>query len=202
MSKARQRDFFTKQTDYAPRRSSLGGETSKGHRKLRRPLDRKRPIHLVLKSSHAKGALSMLSRRNRLEVKRIFQQRARQFGVTIHGFENMGNHIHAALTFRRKEEFQNFLRTVSALIARHVTGARKGNPFGKRFWDHLAFTRVVTGLRSWKGLLGYLKKNQIEREGGQAARKAIEAYERATAKARRTGRDVWEILVAESAVAS
>lgn len=194
MSRAIQNDFFGKNGDFAPRRYTHGGVSSTGKRKLHRPLDRKRPLHLVMKSSHAKGRLSFLGYKNRLEIERIFSRRAKQFSVTIHRFENVGNHIHAVVTFKTKEAFHNFLRTISALVARHVTGARKGKPFGKKFWDHLAFTRVVFGQRGMKALGGYMWKNELERDAGALARHAVEEYERAAARAKRTGRDIWEFL--------
>jgi REP element-mobilizing transposase RayT len=200
MSKAIQKDFFGKKSDFAPRRYTHGGVGSTGKRKLHRPLDRKRPLHLVMKSSEAKGRLSFLGLKNKVEIERIFARRAKQFAVTIHRFENVGNHIHAVVTFKRKDAFQNFLRTVSALIARHVTGARKGKPFGKRFWDHLPFTRVVFGQRGMNALGGYMWKNELEREAGGLARHTIEEYERAAAKARRTGRDIWEFLSSNEAI--
>lgn len=194
MSKAIQKDFFSKRSDFAPRRHTHGGVDSTGRRKLHRPLDRKRPLHLVMKSSHAKERLSLLSPQNKAAVAKIFARRAQQFGVTIHRLENMGNHVHAIVTFKRKEEFQNFLRTVSALIARKVTGARKGKPFGKRFWDQLVFTRVVYGRRAMMALGNYLEKNEIEREVNWLARKVVDDYEKASAKAKRLKCDVWELL--------
>lgn len=174
----RQSDLFSKDREYGPRRWSHGGATAQSRRKIARPLDRKKPVHLVMKSSYAKGGLSLLTAKNRLFVERTFRERARQFGITIQGFENVGNHLHAIVKFKRREHFQNFLRTVSALIARFVTGARRGKPFGKRFWNNLAFTRVVNGLKDLRGLVTYFFKNEIEREIGSEARASIEETER------------------------
>jgi hypothetical protein len=41
----------------------------------------------------------------------------------------MSNHIHIVATFQNRVALQNFLRTSTALIARAMTGARKGRPF-------------------------------------------------------------------------
>jgi hypothetical protein len=41
-------------------RSTHGGELARGKRKTMRPLDPKQALHLVLRSSKAKGSLSML----------------------------------------------------------------------------------------------------------------------------------------------
>ena len=61
------------------------------------------------------------------------------------------------------------MREVAGLIARAVTGARKGKVFG-RFWDALAHSRVVTGLRDLRNVLDYVFVNQIEGNFGAGAR--------------------------------
>ena len=190
MKTPRQDDLFQNDKKLAPRRITHGG--SRAHGRATRPLDRKRSVHLVLKSSSAKGKMSLLT--HKLKVKKILDDRAKQFHVKIHKQENMGNHIHVVASFARREGFQHFLRTVTALIAREVTGARKGRPFGRRFWDELAFTRVVMGWRDYRSVTNYLKKNEIEREHGALGRRAVEEYEAALVKARRKGVDVWRIL--------
>ena len=81
-----------------------------------------------------------------------------------------------------------------AVIAREITGARRGRPFGKRFWDELAFTRVIAGGRDFRGMKKYLHKNAAERDFGTLARKTIEEYERAQRIARGKGVDVWRVL--------
>lgn len=194
--KTRQRDFFDRDREYGPRRKTYGGAEQNGLRKIKRPLDHRRPVHLLLKSSHARAKLSMLSGKNRLEIKALITKWAAKFSIKIHGMENMGNHLHIIATFPRREAFADFLRTITSLIARKITGARKGRPFGKRFWDDLAFTRVITGWRDVKGVKNYLGKNAVERDVGPMARRTIEEYEEARRLASRRGVDVWEILEA------
>lgn len=128
----------------------------------------------------------MLSARNRIAVDKIITTYAKKNFVTVHHKENMGNHLHLVLTFARREGFQDFLRTVTALIARHVTKARRGKPFGKPFWDHLAFTRVIQGFRDRMKMKTYLWKNEIERNYGSATRNKLEEFEKEDASTRRT----------------
>lgn len=192
--RARQIDFFENSKDHAPRRTSHGGAQVKGKRKLSRPLDPKRPIHLVLKSSVARGHLSLLGPRHRLSVERILRRWAVRFTVKIHFFENMGNHLHIVVSFPKRANFQKFLKTATAQIARTVTGALKGRPFGQRFWDTLPFTRVITGRRDFLGLKNYFFKNKIERDLGVLSRKTVEEFAQAERTARRRGVDVWEVL--------
>jgi len=192
--KPKQLDFFSKEREHAPNRRSHGGGDARGLRKVARPLDTRQPIHIVLKSSHARGRLSFLGTKNRLLVEKTVRQWARRFHVKIHGLENVGTHIHVIASFPKRECFGHFLRTVTALIAREITGARKGRPFGKRFWDDLAFTRVITGWRDLRGMKNYLFKNALERDLGALSRKTVEDYERAEREAKRRGVDVWRIL--------
>ena len=111
----------------------------------------------------------MLSARNVEFIDKLVAVKARKFGVEVKDFVNMGNHIHFQLRIVSRVGFQNFLRSISNLIARHVTGARKGKPFGK-FWQGLAFTRVITSYFELTGFERYLLANKIERKRGYKAR--------------------------------
>lgn len=153
------------------RRLIHGGAASKGKRKLRRPLATKKWIHLVLKSNKAIGKLSMLSSRNAVFIDKLITVKAKKFGVEMKEFVNMGNHIHFQIRIATRESFQNFLRSISNLIARHVTGARKGKRFGK-FWQDLAFTRVIVSAFELTGLERYLLANKIQRRQGYGARES------------------------------
>lgn len=58
-----------------------------------------------------------------------------------------------------------FLKSFAATLARAITGAKKGNKFGK-FWDGLVYTRVLTSKFEELGLKGYFEANHKEREYG------------------------------------
>ena len=146
---------------------SHGGDLAKGKRKTKRPLDTKKPLHLVMRSSKATGALSLL--KNKSIVDKIIQKQARKFGVRIAAFANVGNHCHLLLRFSNRKAFQAFLVSVTALIARAITQACKGKPFGK-FWDALAFSRVLTSKRELTVCHKYIAANVIEAQFGTKAR--------------------------------
>ena len=74
---------------------------------------------------------------------------------------------------------------MTGLIARHITGARKGNPFGRRFWDYTAFTRVIVGYRAYWTARNYIEKNKIESELGKTTRKMVEEFEQAVRMAKK-----------------
>jgi hypothetical protein len=77
------------------------------------------------------------------------------------------------------------MKVTTGLIARFMTKAQRGKPFGQRFWDGLAFTRIVKGARDESGVRNYLAKNRTEREEGSHMRKALEFHEAVEREARK-----------------
>lgn len=142
-------------------RTQYGGANTKGHRKLERPLSTKRWIHLVLKSDKAVGKLSLLLPRNKHLIQRVLKEKARKFGVEVANCINVGNHLHLKIRIASRESFQKFLKSITALIARGITGAKRGRKFG-RFWQGLAFTRVLMSGREELLLNRYLVMNEWE----------------------------------------
>lgn len=97
-------------------------------------------------------------------VEKILQGVAKKFGVRVHRFANVGNHIHLLVQVKRREDFQNFLRVFAQKVMFFVTKAKKGKPAGK-FWSALAFSRVVEWGRDWQNMLQYVQKNLLEARG-------------------------------------
>jgi REP element-mobilizing transposase RayT len=194
MGKAIQQDLFDGKREHGPRRYKHGGDINIGKRKLARPFKKNTAIHIVFKSSRARGVNSMLSLRNRLAIDRIIEEQARKQEAKIHAQQNVGNHIHCMASFKKKNQLTRFLRAVAGLIARHVLGAEKGQPAGTKFWDHPPFSRIIQGTRDFAGMVRYILKNEVEARLGKAFREGIERFDRAQAKAIKAGREVWEFL--------
>jgi hypothetical protein len=150
-------------------RTQHGGLKTKGHRKLERPLSNKKWIHLILKSDKAKGTLSFLTPKNQSMIQSILTEKSKKFGIKIADFANVGNHLHLKIKIQDRERFQKFLKSITCLIARKVTGACRGKKFG-RFWQGLAFTRVLTSSLEELNLKGYIQANRIEAQNGESAR--------------------------------
>lgn len=169
MGRAKQLEIFKKPA------LEYGGGLERGRRKTFRPLDTKRPVHIVMRSSRARGSWSLLSPANKKLIDSIVYKFANRFRVRVMHFENVGNHVHLLVRARRRRDFQSFMRTVPAQIATRVTGARKGkalqtppvvgNEPKKKFWDSLAYSRVVSWGRDLLGIQHYLTKNAFEGEG-------------------------------------
>jgi len=143
---------------------SFGGDLQKGKRKTFRPIDPKASIHLVLKSTRARGEWSLLNRRHKIRIQDLLLTLSRANGIKIYQYVNVGNHLHILLKTRDRRGFQKFLRVFSGRVAMLVTHARKGKPQGK-FWDELAFTRIVQWGIDFKRITRYFLKNEIESIG-------------------------------------
>jgi len=151
-------------------RTEHGGELSRGKRKAARPLAVKRPMHLVLRSAKATGKLSLLHPNHHTLVQSLIWKYAAKNQIKIYRFANAGNHLHLLIQAKTKTGFKAFLRTISGLIARAITGATKANAQGK-FWDHLAFTRVVAWGKDFKKTCDYVIQNVMESCGLGSKRK-------------------------------
>jgi REP element-mobilizing transposase RayT len=152
-------------------RTEHGGDVRRRCRKLARPVSTRRPMHVTLSSEKARGAWSM--RKHDGAVKEALRACARRQGVRVYEFANVGTHLHLLLRARRRDEFQAFLRSFAGLVARRVTGARRGRPSGP-FFSGLAWSRVVTWGRDYRRVRHYIFRNQIEATDGPAIRRALE----------------------------
>jgi REP element-mobilizing transposase RayT len=128
-------------------------------------------MHVVLSSRRAEGPWSM--RKHQRAVREALRAMARRFGVRIYDFANVGSHLHLLIRTRRRETFQAFLRSFAGIVARRVTGARRGRPSGS-FFSGLAWSRVVNWGRDYFGVRHYVFRNQIEGELGPRVRRALE----------------------------
>lgn len=149
-------------------KKTYGGIT-KGKRKVARPISTKKWMHLTLKSKKAKGNFSLLNPKNFLKVSQIIKKQAFKHGVEITDYVNMGNHLHLKVKPHSRKGFQAFLKSTTAMIARSVMGVNRNTSFGK-FWDALAYTRVIQTAYELLQLKGYFKANRIQSKKGYDAR--------------------------------
>ena len=156
---------FSQRLLFSDSGKEFGGEHSVGKRKGRRPLDRKKGIHLVLRSSLAVKEKSFLSPRHAGFIKGLVAKLSRAYGIRVYEFSNVGNHLHLLIRVQHREDFKTFLRVLSGKIAQRITGAVKGKPFGKRFWDLPAYTRIVEWGKAFRTTRQYVYKNTLEALG-------------------------------------
>ena len=106
----------------------------------------------------------MLANGNRGRIYVLMTEIAERYGVKVYRFENVGNHLHLLISVQSRRQFQTFLRVLAGQVVFLVTGAKKGNAVGK-FWDKLAFSRIVNWGRDFANVSHYFFKNAWESFG-------------------------------------
>jgi hypothetical protein len=181
----------------AKEKSAYGGDLlkSRAGRLRGRPLSTKATMHLVLRSSKAKGNWSFRKPRNATCVNRIIDKFSVAYGVRVISMANVGNHLHLQIKLSNRFGYVPFIRAVTAAIAMAVTGRNRwsiANSDGKaeglnadqmtetnsnlhrlsakeskreKFWDCRPFTRVVEGFKAVLTLRDYIRINQLEGAG-------------------------------------
>ncbi len=154
-------------------RTGHGGDENRGHRKRERPVSTRRSMHVTLHSKRAVGAWDLRSQRR--AVREALRACAQRNGVKVYDFANVGSHLHLLVRVKRRAGFQAFLRSFAGIVARKVTGARRGRPLrGGPFWNALAWSRVVAWGRDYWAVRHYIFRNRIEATAGAAIRRAFE----------------------------
>ncbi len=139
----------------------FGGARLKGHPKGKRPFSKKHLMHLILKSSRAKGQRSFLHFKNRKMVDQLVRTLAKSSGVEIRDYVNVGNHLHILIKSAHRGLLNRFLRSLCGLLPRKLFGCEKGAPLGFEFWDGRPFTKIIAeGLRPFKIIRAYFDKNR------------------------------------------
>src|SRR5258708_4081081 len=145
---------------------AFGGALLKNsHAKDQRPISTKRTMHMVLRSSLCKGALSFLEYKNSRMIQKILKNQSKIHGVKIYKIGQAYNHIHLLLLPKTREGFIAFSRAVTGLIPRSLLGAQKGKAKGKKFWDKRPWTRIISWGREFGGIVKYLEQNNLEAFG-------------------------------------
>lgn len=150
-------------------KSEYGGSlmATSNCRSRTRPLAVRSSMHLVLKSSLAKGEWSL--RRHCHAVTQISNKFCEKYGVTLLSLANAGNHIHHHIQLSRRRTFAPFIRALTGALAMGITKAsrwyRPKALLERGFWDHRPFTRIVAGYRDFLSLKNYVTINHLEGQG-------------------------------------
>jgi len=131
-------------------------------------------MHLVLRSSQAKGAKSFLAPHRSKKIEALARTIGLKTGVEVKSFANSGNHLHLIVLPRSRKAFRAYIRAISGVIARLTMGMERGPAAGKKkapaethskFWDSRPFTRILEWDRSLKTAQKYLVQNTLEALG-------------------------------------
>ncbi len=142
---------------------AFGGTLLKDKRnRTARPIDTKRPMHLVLRSTQAVGRQSFLSPRNAKRVAQTIKQFADRCGVRLYQVGNSGNHLHLLIRVTNRHTWKRFIRGLTSALAYAVGAYRKGEALKTKFWDFRPFTRVVEWGRDYRLQRDYVFLNALE----------------------------------------
>lgn len=119
----------------------------------------------------------MLRPEHSKKVDRIVRRQSQKHFVTVCEYVNVGNHLHLKIKARTRVSFRAFLISTTALLARAITGAKKGRAFG-RFWDAPAFSRILLSSFEEFTLSKYFNVNALEAKMGTEIRLIFEGKER------------------------
>lgn len=149
-------------------KSAYGGDLLKTRagRKRGRPISTRETMHLVLRSTQAKGEWSFKRAKNEAAINRIVEKFSVIYGVRVLSLANVGNHLHMQVKFANRFAYAPFIRAITGAIAMAITGrsrwTREGSHERRKFWDYRPFTRVVQSLRAFLKLKDYIRINELE----------------------------------------
>ncbi len=159
MRKQKQTEMFKKFSH------SYGGELQKKRkgRAHARPIDTRATMHMVLRSTKAKGEWSF--KKHDKKITNILNKFAIKYGVKIFSLANVGNHLHFHLKISNRHTYKPFIRAITSAIAMAVTKGSRWKKLGQKFWDYRPFTRIVNGFKAFLTLRDYIEVNQLEGGG-------------------------------------
>ncbi len=146
---------------------AFGGELMKSRKGRQgfRPLVTKSTMHLVLRSSVARGNWSFRTQNNDKMIRKIIERFSSKYAVRILSLANVGNHLHLQIHLTKRVLYKPFIRAITAAIAMAVTGASRWKKLNVKFWDYRPFTRIVVGRRAYLTLRDYIRINILEGQG-------------------------------------
>ncbi|MFN7823802.1 MAG: transposase, partial [Pseudobdellovibrionaceae bacterium] len=99
-----------------------GNLSSVGKRKGARPLVFSKPMHLVLKTSKAKGKYAFSPTDHRL--KQLIQKMGYKFGVKIYSVAQNWSHIHVVIKLPNRLAYQKFIRALTGAMVLKLKAAK------------------------------------------------------------------------------
>lgn len=136
----------------------------KAKHRTSRPITSKSPMHLVLKSSKAKGSWSFLHVHHQKKLRLMILQYGRKYRIKIRELSFANEVIHMLIAIRSKNDYLKFIRTITCAIAMKISKMNRLSHRDKKtksklkFWDFRPLTTVAESRwGSYKKILGEFK---------------------------------------------
>ncbi len=139
--------------------------------RTRRPISTRFSMHLVLRSSFARGALSFVQPQTRHLINLLLAKHSAASGVRILGVGNAGNHLHLRVQVPHSAGYKHFVRALTGELALKLKRLAKHKliEIHKNFWDQRPFSSIAGTLKYQNRLADYIKINQLEGGGFKRA---------------------------------
>jgi hypothetical protein len=125
-----------------------GGSLLRGRRKSRRPLDKKRSVHLVLKASDTMRLICQTHL-----IKSTINKYSKRFAVKVYSIAVHCDHIHIHLKIFSRATYNRWIRTITSRLVALIDGLR---------WSLRPYSRVVDWGKPFFRVKAYLEYNQQE----------------------------------------
>lgn len=141
----------------------FGGSLLKNsNAKIKRPLDSKLPIHLVLKARRS----GMRRPQAFACIDIIIKETAKKYGVKLYKYANVGNHLHLLIKIARLRRWSAFIRELTGRIAQAMQDLGGQEKAQEKFWLFRPYTCLVQGWKkAFKTAKQYVYLNQLEAAG-------------------------------------
>lgn len=147
----KQQTSFSELEGHLKIKATYGGSLLKGKRKSRRPLDSKKPVHLVLKTTNSSILL-----KNRTLIRNEIYRFSRKFGVKVHSHAIQHDHIHLNISFPSRRIYVMWIRALTGTLSKKVESLK---------FKFLPFTRLINSWgREFRVVQNYISNNQHEAE--------------------------------------
>lgn len=130
-----------------------------------RPLSKKNSLHVVMRSSLAKGAWSFQNPKQVRKIGNFIQEFSHKKGIQILSVANVGNHLHLHVKITNRTLYKAWIRGLSSAIAMMIAGRQGLKELKQRrqkFWDYRPFTRVISSFKAFLNLKDYIEINKFE----------------------------------------
>ncbi len=145
---------------------AYGGELYKTrqNRARPRPLSTRHSLHLVLRSTQARGPQAFS--RHEEKINALLQKFSAKHRIHVYSHAVQSNHLHIHLHVPLgRASYKRFIRGFTAALAMLVTKASRFRPLKQRFWDQRPFTRLVRSAAAFNRIKKYIRINFLESYG-------------------------------------
>lgn len=147
---------------FNPLQKNFGGSLLKGKRKTKRPLSFKRPMHIVLKSTKAKGIYSFVNHTRKIEE--IISSTSQEKKIKVYGKAINFNHIHLVVQLSTEENYKSWIRLLPARITQEMNCQES-------LFDLRPHSTIIEWGRQFQNVMDYQLLNQMEIVGMRPSKK-------------------------------